>query len=205
MRRHLQNLIINKDHQAALPLAEQLVENFQNVPIYKTLLGVCHFNLKQRSKAISTICTSQNTAIQYPGITLRQANGYLAMGMPEKAETLLDHILPEIRWPDQYLDVQITAKIAVGRQDDLLPRLCELHTQADAMRSASYLIARIMHANGDYEDAANYAEHAVKSRPELGRYRVLLATIYLDQGRVDDAEEIIEKLPLMMQKRFRKA
>ena len=120
------------------------------------------------------------------------------------AEELLGRVLPEIRWPDQFLDAQTAAKIRVGRQDELMPMLLKLQKDAGAARNVSHLIAKILHANGNLEGAAKNAAFAVEFGPDLGQYKVLLATIYRELGREEDASELIAQLPPMIQKRFLK-
>ena len=126
------------------------------------------------------------------------------MKKPEVAEALLEQVLPEIRWPDQYLDVQTTTKIKLGHQDDIMPMLLHLQKDAGAARNVSHLIAKIRHANNDLEGAAKDAEFAVKYGPKLAQYKALLATIFREQGREEDAVALIAQLPPLMQKRFKK-
>lgn len=204
LRRHVQNLIRTRAYHAALPICQTLCQMAPDVPIYKILLGEVHFGLKQPKKAISAIAESQIGGIKYAAITLRQANGFLVMKHPKMAEELLGRVLPEIRWPDQFLDAQTAAKIRVGRQDELMPMLLKLQKDAGAARNVSHLIAKILHANGNLEGAAKNAAFAVEFGPDLGQYKVLLATIYRELGREEDASELIAQLPPMMQKRFLK-
>jgi tetratricopeptide (TPR) repeat protein len=204
LRRHVQNLLRTQEYQAALPICQALCEMAPNVAIYKTLLAEIYFGLKQRKKAMSAIQESQIGKLRYPAITLKQANGFLMAKQPEKADELLANVLPEIRWPDQFLDAQTSVKIKLGRQNEMMPILLQLQEEAGAMRNVSHLIARIRRANGDLEGAAKDAAFAVSFGPNLGKYKVLLATIFRELGREEEASEIIAQLPTMMQKRFLK-
>ena len=204
LRRHAQNLIHIRNPQAALPFCQALCEMEPDVYIYKSLLACVHFDLKQRTKAMAVIEQNGTEKVTFPAITLRQANALLLMKQPEAAEELLGRVLPEIRWPDQFLDVQTTVKIKLGHQDDIMPMLLRLQNDAGAARNVSHLIAKIRRANDDLEGAAKDAEFAVKYGPKLGQYKVLLATIYRELGRESEADALIEQLPPMMQKRFLK-
>jgi Flp pilus assembly protein TadD len=202
LRRHIQNLIRAKNPQAALLFCKTLCAMAPNVYVYKTLLAEIYFGLKKRNKGMALIAENQIEAIWFPAITLRQANVFLMTKKPELAEKLLGSVLPEIRWPDQYLDVQTTAKIELGRQDDILPMLLQLQQEAGATRNISHLLAKVRRANNDLEGAVRDAEFAVRHRPNLGRYKALLATIYQELGRQKEADALIAELPPLMQKRF---
>jgi tetratricopeptide (TPR) repeat protein len=204
LRRHVQNLIHMRMPEAALPFAQKLCEIAPNVRIYQTLLAVVHLKLKQRKKAMHAIAQSQTGGVTYPAIILQQAYSLLMMKQPEEAELILDRVLPEVRWPDRFLDIQTTAKIKLGRQNEILPMLLAIQKEAGAERTISYLIAKVRQANGDLEGAAKDAEFAMKYGANLGKYKVLLATIYRELGRQEEAETIIEQLPPMMKKRFLK-
>lgn len=204
IRRHIQNLIQVRNPQAAIPFGQALCALEPNVQVYKALLASIYFDAKQRKKAMSVIENGPVGKITFPAITLRHANALLLMKKPEVAEALLEQVLPEIRWPDQYLDVQTTTKIKLGHQDDIMPMLLHLQKDAGAARNVSHLIAKIRHANNDLEGAAKDAEFAVKYGPKLAQYKALLATIFREQGREEDAVALIAQLPPLMQKRFKK-
>jgi predicted Zn-dependent protease len=202
LRRHIQNLIHARKPHAAQAFCEKLCAIAPDVRIYKALLGTVYLNQKKRKKAMDVIAQSQIGKITFPAITLRQANGFLAIKQPESAEVLLDHVLPEIRWPDQFLDVQTTTKIELGKQNDIMAMLLSLQNDAGAVRNVSHLIAKVRRANNDLVGAAKDAKFAVEYGPKLGQYKALLATIYREMGREADADALIAQLPPMMQKRF---
>jgi predicted Zn-dependent protease len=202
LRRHIQNLIQARNPQAALPFCQELCAIAPEVPIYQTLLATVHLNLKQREKAMEAIDQSQIHGLRFPAITLRQANAFLLMKQPEKAEALLETVLPEIRWPDQYLDALTTTKIELNRQDDIMPMLLKLQKEAGATRNISHLVAKVRRANGDLAGAARDAEFALNYGQNLNQYKVLLVRIYQEMNRNEEANALIAQLPPMTQKRF---
>jgi Flp pilus assembly protein TadD len=204
LRRHVQNLIQARMPEIALPFAQELCSIAPDVPIYKALLGGIHLKLKQRKKAMAAIAQCQGENVTYPAIALQQASSFLLMKQPEDAEVVLQRVLPEIRWPDRFLDVQTTVKIKLNHQNDMMPMLLAIQEEAGATRSVSHLIAKVRRANGDLEGAAEDAEFALNNGTNLGKYKVLLATIYRELGREEEAEVLIAQLPPMMQKRFLK-
>jgi Flp pilus assembly protein TadD len=204
VKRHVQNLIQNRNYDIALRFAKHLVKLKPSVPLYQSLLAECHVGLRQRQQAVKQYAAVWSDDIRFPGSTLLHATTLIQTGSANQAGKLMDQVLPEARWPDQFLDIHTSAKIKTGEHSQLLPLLQSLANEARNFRKVSHLLAKIKSANGDLQEAISDAELAVEYSPSLGKYKLLLAKLYQEAGRESDAQSVISQLPAPMQKRFKK-
>lgn len=203
VRRHVQNLIQNKNYEIGLRFAQHLVELAPDTPVYHALMAECHVGLRQRQQAVNRYAMADTDDHRFLGSALLHATTLTQTKQPESARILMDQVLPETRWQDQFLDVHTTAAVATGDQNTYIALLQKLADEARNFRKVSHLLARIKWANGNLEEAIADAEWAVEYGPRLPKYKILLAQLYQEAGRQTDAQRIIAQLPEPMQKRFK--
>ena len=202
LKRHIQNLLLNRDYDLALRYAKMLIGIAPDIPMYQLLLAECYFGKKKRAKAIKVFDSVNSNDLRFPGGALRHGGALLALKQPKEVAALMDRVLPETRWPDQHLDILTSAKIALDQQSELLPFLEELSDESYKARKVSHMLARIKLANHDYEGAEKECKRAIAFAPNMPRFREQLARVYIAQGRQKDAADVIKQLPAPMQKRF---
>jgi tetratricopeptide (TPR) repeat protein len=202
LKRHVQNLLLNRDFDLALRYARDLVKDHPDIPMYRMLLADCYFGKRKRVKAIDLYNGVNENDLRFLGGTLRHGGALNALDRSNEALNLLTPILPEVRWTDQYLDILTTTKLNQGTQQELLPFLEKLSDESYTVRKVSHMLARIKLANRDFEGAEKDAKRAIAYAPNIFRFHEHLARIYLAQDRQSDAMDIIQNLPTPMQKRF---
>jgi len=203
LKRHVQNLLSTRTYDIALRFAQQLVALEPDVPAYQTLLGDCLVGLKKRKKAIAIFEPLHTGLPHFPSSSAKLANMLVVAKRPVDAVKLLDRVLPELRWPDMHLEVQTAARLANGTQNEILPFLLGLEKEGFQSRKISHLIANIKRANGDPAGALPHAELALRYSPNLIKFKEVLAHIYVDLGRIEDARPLYDQMPPGMKKRFK--
>jgi|GEM_PF-2494662 len=203
LKRHIQNLLYTRTYDIALRFAQELVALEPKVPAYRNLLGDCLVGLKKRHKAIAAFEPLHVGRPHFPSGVARHAGFLVTTKRPDAAVNLLDRFLPELRWPDMYLELQTAARLANGTQNHLLPFLLNLEKEGFQSRKVSHLIAKIKRANGDPKGALPHAELALRYSPNLIKFKEVLAHIYVDLGRMDKARPLYDQMPDGMKKRFK--
>lgn len=157
----------------------------------RELLVMLLFEIKREDEALSELCHLKQLAVKDPENGFRVAVLCLRLGKYDDALYILQQIGKA--YPDQGRILLYTAVVYEEKGDDYaaLRTLKSIDVDDEFAVEAGIRQAYLLKKKGQIDKAIKLIEHGLKHRPNTAQWILCLATLYEDEDRLLDAEEIL--------------
>lgn len=190
-------LMKQKLHQQAADIAAEALNEFSDNGDLWELLGVARHHLAQHDLAVAALETATLLKPLDPGARFCLAGSYVATGKEDLAVFMYDLVGNDAATPTWLLP-QVASRLGQLKEYELALQVCrQLIAREPGKHEAHFGVAFYLRRTGaTLETIAGAVQQAHELCPASRVYRVVLAALWQELGRTDDAYDLLRDLTI---------